>query len=132
MKESPQTLGVSPRRIHVELSSGSESMTPGVVGASARAPHSPNDDAYTGPVVSFARSGIGAHWKASAYQSILELAEACDVPVRWSCRTGGCHSCESGLVSGAVVYGPEPLDKPADGNVLVCCAQPICDVAIDL
>ena len=36
----------------------------------------------TGPLVSFARSGIAAHWKASAYQSILELAEACDVPVR--------------------------------------------------
>jgi MOSC domain-containing protein YiiM/ferredoxin-NADP reductase len=132
MKEALSTLGVSPDRIHVELFSGGESMTPGVVGAPARAPHRPNDDADTGPVVSFARSGVAAHWKASAYQSILELAEACDVPVRWSCRTGVCHSCESGLVSGAVVYGPEPLDKPADGNVLVCCSQPICDVAIDL
>ena len=86
----------------------------------------------TGPLVSFARSGIAAHWKATAYQSILELAEACDVPVRWSCRTGVCHSCESGLVSGAVVYGPEPLDKPANGNLLVCCSQPIGDVVIDL
>jgi ferredoxin-NADP reductase/MOSC domain-containing protein YiiM len=132
MKEALSTLGVAPDRVHVELFSGSESMTPGVVGASARAPHTPNDDADTGPVVSFARSGIAAHWKASAYQSILELAEACDVPVRWSCRTGVCHSCESGLVSGTVVYGPEPLDQPADGNVLVCCSQPICDVAIDL
>jgi len=63
---------------------------------------------------------------------ILELAEACDVPVRWSCRTGVCHSCESGLVSGAVVYGPEPLEKPADGNLLVCCSQPAGDVVIDL
>jgi len=132
MKEALSTLGVSPDRIHVELFSGGESMTPGVVGASARASHTPNDDADTGPVVSFARSGIAAHWKASAYQSILELAEACDVPVRWSCRTGVCHSCESGLVSGEVVYGPKPLDKPADGNVLVCCSQPICDIAIDL
>ena len=61
----------------------------------------------------------------SSYQSLLELAEACDVPVRWSCRTGVCHNCESGLVSGAVVYEPEPLDKPADGNLLVCCSQPI-------
>jgi ferredoxin len=69
---------------------------------------------------------------ASAYQSILELAEACDVPVRWSCRTGVCHNCESGLVSGTVAYGPEPLDKPADGNLLVCCSQPIGDVVIDL
>jgi ferredoxin-NADP reductase/MOSC domain-containing protein YiiM len=132
MKEALTTLGVAPERIHVEMFNGSEPMTPGVVGATTGAPHLPKDEADTGPLVSFARSGIAAHWKASAYQSILELAEACDVPVRWSCRTGVCHSCESGLVSGAVVYGPEPLDKPADGNVLVCCAQPIRDVAIDL
>jgi ferredoxin len=111
MKEVLATLGVAPERIHVEIFNGSESMTPGVVGAATRGPHAPKDDANTGPLVSFARSGIAAHWKASAYQSILELAEACDVPVRWSCRTGVCHSCESGLVSGAVVYGPEPLEE---------------------
>src|SRR5262249_30236920 len=85
-----------------------------------------------GPTFRAPSGGIAAHWKASSYQSILELAEACDVPVRWSCRTGVCHTCERGLVSGAVVYGPEPLDQPADGNLLVCCAQPIRDVVIDL
>ena len=132
MKETLATLGVAPERIHVEIFNGSESSTPGVVGAAVRVPHLPEDDANTGPLVSFARSGIAAHWKASTYQSILELAEACNVPVRWSCRTGVCHSCESGLVSGAVVYGPEPLDKPADGNLLVCCSQPIRDAVIDL
>jgi ferredoxin-NADP reductase/MOSC domain-containing protein YiiM len=132
MKEALAVLGVAPERIHVEIFNGSESKTPGVVGAPTRAPHVPKDDANTGPLVSFARSGIAAHWKASAYQSILELAEACDVPVRWSCRTGVCHTCESGLVSGVVVYGPEPLEKPADGNLLVCCSQPIRDVVIDL
>ena len=132
MKEALATLGVASERIHVELFNGSESMTPGVVGAATRAPHRPNDDANTGPLVTFARSGIAAHWNASTYKSILELAEACDVPVRWSCRTGVCHTCESGLVSGAVVYEPEPLDKPADGNLLVCCSQPIRDVVIDL
>jgi ferredoxin-NADP reductase/MOSC domain-containing protein YiiM len=132
MKEALATLGVAPARMHVEIFNGSESMTPGVVGAATRAPHLPNDDTKTGPMVSFARSGIAAHWKASAYKSILELAEACDVPVRWSCRTGVCHSCESGLVSGEVVYGPEPLEKPAEGNLLVCCSQPIRDIVIDL
>ncbi len=132
MKDALTTLGVAPERIHVEIFNGGESMTPGVVSAATRAPHLPKDDVNTGPLVSFARSGIAAHWKASAYQSILELAEACDVPVRWSCRTGVCHSCESGLVSGVVVYGPEPLEKPADGNLLVCCSQPIRDVGIDL
>src|SRR3989442_90882 len=95
MKETLATLGVKPERIHIEMFNGSESMTPGVVGAAPRAPHLPTDDANTGRLVSFARSGIAAHWKASAYQSILELAEACDVPVRWSCRTGVCHNCES-------------------------------------
>jgi ferredoxin-NADP reductase/MOSC domain-containing protein YiiM len=132
MKEALAMLGMAPERIHIEIFNGSEPMTPGVVGAAARAPHLPKDDANTGPLVSFARSGIAAHWNASPYQSILELAEACDVPVRWSCRTGVCHSCESGLVSGAVVYGPEPLEKPAEGNLLVCCSQPVGDVVIDL
>ena len=125
-------MGVEPGRIHVEIFNGSEPMTPGVTGAAKRAPHSPKDDANTGPLVTFARSGIAAHWSASDYESILELAEACDVPVRWSCRTGVCHSCETGLVSGAVVYGPEPLDKPADGNILVCCSRPTDDAVIDL
>jgi ferredoxin-NADP reductase/MOSC domain-containing protein YiiM len=132
MKEALAASGIALERIHVEIFNGGESMTPGVVGATTRAPHVPKDDANTGPLVSFARSGIAAHWKASAYQSILELAEACDVPVRWSCRTGVCHNCESGLVSGAVAYGPQPLEKPADGNLLVCCSQPIRDVVIDL
>jgi ferredoxin-NADP reductase len=132
MKEALAIVGVAPDRMHVELFNGSVSMMPGVVGAAPRAPHLPEDDADTCPLVSFARSGIAAHWNASAYQSILELAEACDVPVRWSCRTGVCHNCESGIVSGKVVYAPEPLDKPADGNLLVCCSQPVRDVVIDL
>jgi ferredoxin len=136
IKEALAALGVAPQRIHLEIFNGGESLNPGVVGAATRAPHLPKDlsehDADTGPLVSFARSGIAVHWKASAYQSILELAEACDVPVRWSCRTGVCHNCESGLVSGAVAYGPEPLDKPADGNLLICCSQPTSDVVIDL
>lgn len=132
MKEALAAFGVAPERIHLEIFNGSESMTPGIVGGATRAPHLPKDDADTGPLISFARSGIAAHWKSSAYQSILELAEACDVPVRWACRTGVCHNCESGLVSGAVVYGPEPLEMPADGNLLVCCSQPTSDVVIDL
>ena len=132
MKETLAALGVAPGRIHIEIFNGGESRNPGVVGAIARAPHPPSDEANTGPLVSFARSGISAHWNASRFASILEMAEACDVPVRWACRTGVCHNCESGLVSGAVVYDPEPLDKPADGNLLVCCSRPTSDVVIDL
>ena len=135
MKAAFAASGVAPARIHREIFVGGESVTPGVVAAATRAPHLPAgdaDDTGDGPLVSFARSGVTARFRASAYQSILELAEACDVPVRWSCRSGVCHNCESGLVSGAVVYGPEPLDAPAAGNVLVCCSRPIRDVVVDL
>ena len=132
MKTELAAFGISPERIHIEAFQGSEPMAPGIVDRAMRIPHQPKDDADTGPLISFARSGVAAHWKATAYQNILEMAEACDVPVRWSCRTGVCHSCESGLVSGAVDYEPEPLDKPADGNVLVCCSRPGGDVVVDL
>jgi ferredoxin-NADP reductase/MOSC domain-containing protein YiiM/ferredoxin len=132
MEQALAAWGVARQRIHLEIFNGGESMTPGVVGATTRPPHVPKDDADTGPLVSFARSGIAAHWKASAYQNLLELAEACDVPVRWACRSGVCHNCESGLVSGAVAYDPQPLDQPADGNLLICCSRPMRDVVLDL
>jgi ferredoxin len=102
-----------------------------VVGAGAPAPQLPEGEAGTGPLVSFARSGIAARWR-QADQSLLELAEACDVPVRWSCRTGVCHNCETGLISGRVAYHPDPLDAPAAGNILICCSRPQEDVVIDL
>jgi len=67
-----------------------------------------------------------------SFQSVLELAEACDVPVRWSCRTGVCHACASGLVAGTVNYRPDPIDAPAEGNLLICCSRPEGDIVIDL
>jgi ferredoxin-NADP reductase/MOSC domain-containing protein YiiM len=124
--------GVRRDRIHTEIFAGLEASTPGIVGAAQRVPHVPSDDPGSGPLVSFARSGIAVHWSPSKHRSLLELAEACDVPVRWACRTGVCHSCESGLVSGSVAYDPEPLDPPAEGNVLTCCSRPRGDVVIDI
>ena len=65
--------------------------------------------------------------------SILELAEACDVPVRWSCRTGVCHTCETGLLDGTVDYAPEPLEAPAVGQPApVLLAPRPADLVIDL
>src|SRR5262249_31520963 len=84
-----------------------------------------------GPQVSFARSGGTLPWDAK-YQSLLELAEACDVPVRWSCRTGGCHTCETALIAGDVDYDPQPLDPPAQGDALICCSRPRGAVVLDL
>lgn len=123
--------GVPSGRIHSEVFAGIPSRTPGVIAVAPRAPHQPRGTLGTGPFVSFARSGITARWRADE-QSLLELAEACDVPVRWACRTGVCHSCESGLITGVATYDPVPLDSPAEGNVLICCARPACDLVIDL
>jgi ferredoxin-NADP reductase/MOSC domain-containing protein YiiM len=123
--------GVATSRIHEEIFGPGQSMTPGISAEPARRVHEPIGLAGRGPQVSFARSGLIVRWDAK-YQSLLELAEACDVPVRWSCRTGVCHNCESGLISGAVSYRPDPLDPPAAGNVLICCSQPQEEVVIDL
>jgi MOSC domain-containing protein YiiM/ferredoxin-NADP reductase len=124
--------GLAPNHIHAETFSGGPSLTPGLVGGPVRPPHRPAGTTGTGPLVSFARSGIQVRWRPATEQSLLELAEACDVPVRWSCRTGVCHNCESGLISGTVMYEPDPLDPPADGNLLICCSRPRDDLVIDL
>ena len=122
--------GLNPARIHTELFGAAAALTPGIA-ASAVAPHQPIGPRGTGPEVSFARSGIAAPWGPPS-TSLLEFAEACDVPTRWSCRTGVCHNCETALLTGAVRYDPEPLDPPAEGNILICCAQPVEDVVVDL
>ena len=96
-----------------------------------RVPHAPAGSPSKGPRISFARAGLTVSWDPK-FQSLLELAEACDVPVRWSCRTGVCHSCECGLISGSVKYDPEPLDPPATGNLLTCCSGPREDLVIDI
>jgi ferredoxin len=106
-------------------------MTPGVAAGARRPPHQPVAAAGAGPLVSFARSNLSVRW-GPAFNSLLELAEACDVPVRWSCRTGVCHTCETGLILGAVSYRPDPVEPPADVNVLICCSQPKSDIVIDL
>ncbi|MEA2746539.1 MAG: hypothetical protein QOI41_682, partial [Myxococcales bacterium] len=128
--------GVARDRIHSELFGGAESLTPGIAATTGvRAPRAPADatlERGTGPVVSFARSGISVRAGSPKYRSLLDLAEASDVPVRWSCRTGVCHSCESGLLSGSVRYDPEPLDPPSEGNVLICCSHAEGDVVLDL
>ena len=75
--------------------------------------------------------GLTVSWEPK-FQSLLELAEACDVPVRFSCRSGVCHMCECGLISGSVKYDPEPLEPPAVGNLLICCSRPQEDLVIDI
>ena len=130
MRAGLRDWGVPAGNVHTEIFGAVESITPGMARLD-HTPHLPQGPPGAGPSVSFARSGITAAWDPK-YQSLLELAEACDVPVRWACRTGVCHTCMTGLIGGSIRYNPEPLETPAPGNVLVCCSQPNANVTLDL
>jgi ferredoxin-NADP reductase len=130
MRDGLQNWGVPAGNVHTEIFGSLEAITPGIAQV-AHTPHPPQGALGSGPPVSFARSGITAAWDPK-FASLLELAEACDVPVRWACRTGVCHTCVTGLIAGSITYNPEPLEKPAPGNVLVCCSQPSESVTLDL
>jgi ferredoxin-NADP reductase/MOSC domain-containing protein YiiM/ferredoxin len=125
------SLGVSRGAIHQEVFGSAGSIEPGVVKAETKPPHPPAQSVGNGPLVSFTRSGLAVPWD-SKFKSLLDFAEACDIPVKWSCRTGVCHMCESGLLSGKLHYSPEPLDAPATGNALICCSTPDSEVDLDL
>jgi ferredoxin-NADP reductase len=122
--------GLDPARVHTELFGAAAALTPGIA-ATSIPPHQPAGPPGPGPAIQFARSGICAPW-GPPDGSLLEFAEACDVPTRWSCRTGVCHNCETALLSGTVRYDPEPLERPAEGNILICCSQPAEAIVIDL
>ncbi|PND55760.1 sulfurase [Mycobacterium sp. ENV421] len=129
--EALLVLGVDAHNIHSERFGAHTAITPGIAAATARPPHQPEGPPGPGPSVQFARSALSAPWRPTD-TSLLEFAEACDVPTQWSCRTGVCHTCETALLAGQVRYELDPLEPPAEGNVLLCIAVPAEDVVVDL
>jgi ferredoxin-NADP reductase len=123
--------GVERQRIHSETFGPGETLAPGVIAARGKRAETRRPLQGTGPQVSFVRSGVTASWD-SEFSSLLEFAEAFDIPVKWACRTGVCHTCECSIIGGEVDYSPEPVDPPALGNVLICCSRPRADVQVDL
>jgi ferredoxin-NADP reductase/ferredoxin len=124
-------MGIDASRIRTEPFGPAPGLTPGIAATPARTPHPPAGQPGNGPTIEFARSNLAIPW-SSDYASLLELAEACDVPVRWSCRTGVCHNCETTLIAGSLEYRPAPVEPPADGSALICCSHPRDDVVLDL
>jgi ferredoxin-NADP reductase/MOSC domain-containing protein YiiM len=131
MRDALTALGVDPERIHSELFGALDAINPGLTAQHRPPPHQPPGPTGTGPQVTFARSGITARF-GDAWRSVLDLADACDVPTRWSCRTGVCHTCVTPLLSGDISYAPDPLELPADGQILICCARPSTDLVLDM
>jgi ferredoxin-NADP reductase/MOSC domain-containing protein YiiM len=124
-------IGLDAAHIHTEPFGPAPALTPGIAATPARTPHRPPGEPGSGPTIEFARSSLAIPW-SDGYASLLELAEACDVPVRWSCRTGVCHNCETTLIEGSVDYDPDPVEPPAGGSALICCSRPHDDVVLDL
>jgi ferredoxin-NADP reductase/MOSC domain-containing protein YiiM/ferredoxin len=124
-------LGIETSRIHTEPFGPAPGLTPGIAATPTRKPHPPDGEPGSGPTIEFARSDLAVPW-SDEYTSLLELAEACDVPVRWSCRTGVCHNCETTLIAGTLDYNPDPVEPPAQGSALICCSRPHDDVVLDL
>jgi ferredoxin-NADP reductase/MOSC domain-containing protein YiiM len=130
MQNALTAIGLGPSAIHTELFGSLPPSTPGIAKQASRPPHQPPGKPGRGPLVTFSRSGITTPF-GDDWHSVLDLADACDVPTRWSCRTGVCHTCVTPLLSGDVTYDPDPLELPANGQVLICCARPASDIVLD-
>jgi ferredoxin len=132
MRDALAGMGFDPAHIHSELFGALPAINPGVVATGERTPpHPPAGAPGIGPAITFTRSGLTVNWSPT-YRSILDLAEACDVPTRFSCRSGVCHVCVTGIVAGTTTYVQPPLEPPGDGSVLICSAAPETDVVLDL
>jgi ferredoxin-NADP reductase/MOSC domain-containing protein YiiM len=132
MRGALTEVGFDPAHIHTELFGALPPINPGVVGAPpATRPHPPEGVPGSGPRITFARSGLGVNW-SPRFHTLLDLAEACDVPTRYSCRSGVCHTCATAVIEGTTDYREPPLEEPTDGTVLLCTATPHTDLVLDL
>jgi ferredoxin-NADP reductase/MOSC domain-containing protein YiiM len=131
MRDALTAIGLGQAAIHTELFAALAAVSPGITSPASGPPHQPPGPPGRGPLVTFARSGITTPF-GDDRRSVLDLADACDVPTRWSCRTGVCHTCVTPLLSGNISYAPDPLEPPADGEILICCARPATDIVLDM
>ncbi|MBK0089562.1 pyridoxamine 5'-phosphate oxidase family protein [Erwinia sp. S59] len=73
--------------------------------------------------IKFMASLKEARWTPQS-GSLLELAEARGLSPEYSCREGHCGSCKTRILKGAVTYTTAPSASVAEGEILICCAQP--------
>ena len=84
-----------------------------------------------GPVVNFVESEKQATW-SDDFESVLELAEANDVPMDSGCRAGSCGTCATKLLKGKVSY-PEGMTPECSADaILPCVAKPDGKLELDI
>jgi ferredoxin-NADP reductase len=109
--------GVPRQDIHYEAFGPASGRLPG-------AGPSEGPSALDAPVeVRFHRSGRTLAWDGQD-ANLLEFAERHGVSVDSGCRSGGCGTCETRLVSGAVHYASPPDHDTAPGHCLLCVGKP--------
>nr|WP_315488639.1 pyridoxamine 5'-phosphate oxidase family protein [uncultured Rhodoferax sp.] len=73
--------------------------------------------------VRFTRTDDTAEWTPDR-GTLLEFAEGKGLSAPFSCRAGHCGSCATRLTAGTVTYAEPTAWRPAEGEVLLCCAVP--------
>ena len=118
--------------IFTELFGALDAINPGLTGPHRPRPRRPPGPPGTGPQVTFTHSGISTQF-GDAWRGVLDLADACDVPTRWSCRTGVCHTFINPLLSGDISYHPRPARTPRPtGRSSSAAPSPRSDLVLDM
>lgn len=73
--------------------------------------------------VKFQRSGRTLFWDGRD-ASLLDFAERHGIEVESGCRSGGCGSCETRLITGSVSYEHTPDHDVSPGHCLLCVGRP--------
>lgn len=84
----------------------------------------------SGPAIKFVRSGRTVHWDPSC-GTLLDFAEAHEVPIESGCRAGNCGTCATAIKSGSVQYSERPDDEPGEGMCLPCVCVPDGPIELD-
>ncbi len=114
--------GVPEGDIHFEAFGPASVRLPSAAARTASAP---------GPFeVRFDRSGRSVTWQAGE-GNLLDFAERHGIDVASGCRSGGCGSCETRLVSGAVAYAATPDHDLKPGHCLLCVGTPTSDLVLE-
>ena len=113
--------GVPLADIHYEAFGPASVKLPGAVQATAPA---------AAVEVKFQRSGRTLSWDGRD-ASLLDFAERHGIEVESGCRSGGCGSCETRLLEGAVQYEHAPDHDVAPGHCLLCVSRPSSPVVLE-
>ncbi len=125
-------LGVSEADIHTETFGGPPSK--GVSSGTAKTLQPVGARRKAGRArfkITFSDSERRVVWEPH-HGSLLDIAEACGVEARASCRAGQCGTCKVRLKSGAVTYTSPPVAAIEAGTCLPCLARPVSDLVVEL